>query len=81
VIHPGVVAARDKYDRSQVYEEWGRLLLEAYRQRGHAIKTLAELLGAEAYAQARIVRKDFELAGFENLKRAVRKKYPGRHED
>jgi len=70
--------ARQKYDKAQVYEEWARLLLEAYRQRGHAIKTLAELLGAEANAQARVARKDLEQAGFENLRESVRKRYPGR---
>src|ERR1017187_6200596 len=80
-VDAGVQAARFKYDKSQVYEEWARLLLEAYRQRGHAIKTLAELLGAEANAQARIARKDLEVAGFESLKNAVRKKYPGRTEE
>ena len=74
----GVQEARMKYDKSQVHEEWAKLFLEAYRQRGHAIKTLAELLGAEANAQARLARKELEVAGFENLKEQVRKKYPGR---
>lgn len=76
----GVQQARARYDRTQVYEEWSKLFLEAYRQRGHAIKTLAELLGAEANAQARLARKDLEVAGFENLKEQVRRRYPGRKE-
>jgi hypothetical protein len=81
VIDEPAQAARAKYDKAQVYEEWAKLLLEAYRQRGHAIKTLAEILGAEANAQARIARKDLEVEGFERLKSAVRKKYPGSKEN
>ena len=76
----GVQEVRAKYDRAQVYEEWSKLFLEAYRQRGHAIKTLSEILGAEANAQARLARKELEVAGFENLKEQVRKRYPGRKE-
>lgn len=80
-IRPDVVTAREKFDKAQAHEEWSKLLLEAYRQRGSAIKTLAEILGAEANAQARMVRKDLETAGFENLKKAVKKRYPGRGEE
>jgi hypothetical protein len=81
VLDPRVQKSRELYDRSLVYEEWAKLLLEAYRERGRAIKTLAELLGAEAFAQARVGHKEMELAGFEALKRAVKKKYPGRREE
>ena len=80
-VHPGVIEAQAQEDNAQVYEEWAKLLLEAYRQRGHAIKTLAEILGAEANAQARQSRKEFEIEGFEKLKDAVRKRYPGRREE
>lgn len=80
-VHPEVVIARERLDKSQVYEEWAKLLLETYRQRGRTIQTLAELLGAEAYAQAKIGHKEVELEGLEKLKAAVRKKYPGRVED
>ena len=79
-IHPKVIRAREKFDKSQAYEEWSKLLLEAYRQRGHAIKTLAELLGAEANAQARLARKDAEMMGFESLKKKVRKRFSGTEE-
>lgn len=77
-VHPAVMEARQRYDDTQVYEEWAKLFLETYRQRGRAIQTLAELLGAEAIAQARIAHKELEIEGFEKLKDAVRKKYPGR---
>jgi hypothetical protein len=80
-VHPRVIEAQQVEDNAQVYEEWAKLLLEAYRQRGHAIKTLAEILGAEANAQARLARKEFEVEGFEKLKNAVRKRYPGRREE
>ena len=70
--------AREHLDRAMVHEEWAKLLLEAYRQRGHAIKTLAEILGAEANAQARLARKDLETEGFEKIKQAVRSKYSKR---
>jgi len=80
-VHPKVEEARTKFDNCQVHEEWAKLLLEAYRQRRDAIRTLAELLGAEANAQARAARKDAEMAGFENLKRDIRKKYRNRGDD
>jgi|ERR1019366_3114305 hypothetical protein len=79
-VSAAVVEARESFDKAQVYEEWSQRLLEAYRQRGHAIQTLAQLLGAEASAQARLVRKEVELAGLESLKDSVRKRYPGRGE-
>lgn len=79
-LNPNVKAAREKYDNAQVGEEWSRLLLEAYKERGRAIKTMAEILGAEANAQVRLVRKDMEVAGFEALKESVRKKYKGKKE-
>jgi hypothetical protein len=78
--NPAVIETKKAFEDAEVYEEWGKHLLEAYRQRAHAIKTLAEILGAEANAQARIARKDMELAGFEDLKDRVRRKYPGRRE-
>jgi len=77
-LRPRVIKARDKFDKAQAYEEWAKLVLETFRQRGSAIKTLAEILGAEANAQARLARKDLEMEGFEKLKKAVRKRYPGR---
>jgi hypothetical protein len=70
-----VQEAQQAFDKQLVYEEWAKQLLETYRYRGRAIQTLAELLGAEANAQARMARKDLELAGYENLKTAVKKKY------
>jgi hypothetical protein len=76
-VDPAVQEARSKFDNAQVYEEWAKLLLEAYRQRGRTIQTLAELLGAEANAQAKLARKELELEGLDNLKKAVRKRYPG----
>jgi hypothetical protein len=80
-VRPKVVVARKKFDNAQAHEEWAKLLLEAYRQRGSAIKTLAENLGAEANAQARLQRKDLETEGYEKLKAAVRKRYPGRSDE
>ena len=80
-LRPRVIEARKKFDNTQVYEEWSKLLLDTYRQRDKAIKTLAEILGAEANAQARLMRKDMEIEGFEKLKRAVKKRFPGRRDN
>jgi hypothetical protein len=79
-VDAGVLEIRAKYDDALVYEEWAKQLLEAYKQRGRAIQTLSELLGAEAYAQARLARKTLELEGLETLKESVRKRFPGREE-
>jgi uridine phosphorylase len=79
--NPSVIETRKQFEDAQVYEEWSKSLVAAYSQRAHAIRTLAEILGAEASAQARMVRKDLEEAGFEQLKKQVRKRFPGRHDE
>ena len=81
IVDKSVVAAREAFDKATVYEEWARHLLDAYKQRGYAIQNLAELLGAEAFAQAKLGQKELEIAGLEQLKKAVRAKYPGKSEE
>jgi len=80
-VRPSVIEAKNEYDDSLSNEEWAKLLLEAYRQRASAIKTLAEILGAEANAQARLARRDAEMIGFDKLKEKVRKRYKGESDE
>jgi len=78
--NPHVHSAKRKFEDAVAYEEMAKLLLETYRQRGRAIQTLAEILGAEAHAQARQARRDIEEAGLDQLRRQVKRRFEARRE-
>ena len=63
---------QERIDNARELEEFAKLLLDAYRYRKDACKILSELLGAEATAQGRLVRRGIELRGFKKLKEDVK---------
>jgi hypothetical protein len=79
--NPDVQDCKKRLGEVEAMEEWAKLLLEAFKMRRDAVKILAEVLGAEANAEIRHQRKEFELEGYSKLKDRVRKKYAGSSED
>lgn len=80
-VDPSVVAARREFERTIVYEEFAKLLVEAFRQRRDACRILAEIMGAESNAHARALRSEAEEQNLGTLRRKVAAKYPGQEEE
>ena len=79
-VEPNVVQARRQLDLQTVYEEWGKLLVDAYKQRRDACRILAEIMGAEASAELRIVQSEASVRGMKHLRREVDSRWPGRED-
>lgn len=75
--NPKVREAEALYDEAKAMEEWAKLLLDSFRERGSMAKALVQLLGAEAAMESGLVRAEFERMGIDKLKEQVRNRYPG----
>jgi len=75
-----VVQARRELDIETVYEEWSKLLVDAYKQRRDACRILAEIMGAEASAELRVARSEAAVRGLKHLRKEVNARWPGRED-
>jgi len=57
------------------YDEFSRLLVEAYRQRAAALRVVQEVMGIENAMAGRLQESDFD--NLANLRKKVKAKYPG----
>lgn len=77
---PSVRAAQRAFDDAKVMEEWSKLLLDSFRERGSSCKVIVQLLGAEAAKESGLFRAELEHLGVNQLKDKVKKRYPGAQE-
>ena len=71
-----VKEARHRRDEAKALEEWAKLLLDAFRERGSMAKALVQLIGAEAAIDSGFIRGELERMGLNRLKDSVAKRYP-----
>ena len=70
-----VLKASKQFNDAEQWEEYSKLLLEAFRMRRDALKVVADLIGAEVYVQRRVDDSPSEL---QKAKRRLQDKYPGK---
>lgn len=71
-----VKAAQVKYDEAKLLEEWAKLLLDSFRERGSMAKALISLIGAEAAVETGFVKSELERMGVSKLRDKVRSRFP-----
>lgn len=72
---PEIIKLTKEVTDAEEYEEWSKLLLEAYRMRRDALKVVADMLGAEVYVSRMQSGQSTQMA---NIRQKLEKKYPKR---
>lgn len=69
-----IMALQDKLSRAEEYEEFSKLLVEAFRHRRDSIRVVQEIRASEM----NLARHADEMSNLTKLKSTLRKKYPGK---
>ena len=72
-----VVIARRNADEAKVMDEFAKILVDAFHERGSMIKSLVNLVGASAASESRFIQAELERMGLSRIKENIRKRYPG----
>lgn len=74
-LHSSVREAKKALDKATVAEEFAELMTEAYKQRFHACRILASILGAEASAELRVTQQQIGRDGMKKLRNKVAQRF------
>lgn len=72
---PEIIALTKAVTDAEEYEEWSKLLLEAYRMRRDALKVVADMLGAEVYVSR---MQSGQVTEMSKIRKKLEDKYPKR---
>lgn len=80
-LSPSVQKLEVLQEKAQIATEWAELLLEAYKMRRDAIRTLVEIMGDEARSDLRIQKEQEEREELQKVQDELHRKYPGKNSD
>lgn len=69
--------ARKVLDEAETAEEYSKLIMDSFRQRGDMLRSLVQLMGAEAAKEAGFVRAELERMGGDKIREQATKRFGG----